>query len=91
MKIYSTDVREEVNKPKVPIIMFEPVDKGYIPPRHGKTRKDHLSGAHANRFKNRRERMDWQKGDGMYNRNRTNKDFPLYTCNGKQSRRLKLN
>lgn len=45
--------------------------------RIGKTAKDHNSGAHSNRFKNRAARVSWYM----------NRDaFPKTACNGKKNR-----
>lgn len=48
--------------------------------RLGKTRREHQSGVHQNRFNNRAARVAWQ--------NTTDKNpvFPHSACNGKRNR-----
>ena len=54
-----------------------------IPPRDGKTKNDHKSGAWARRFANRDQRVSWQK-----DKNASVSNFPYTTCNGKDNRTL---
>lgn len=55
-----------------------------ITTRLGKTKKDHQTGAHRNRFANREARNAW-----LNDSKSTRADFPYETCNGKKGRRWK--
>lgn len=47
--------------------------------RKGKTRKDHASGAHGRRFKNRAARNEWCNDP-----KRDQNNFPYEVCNGRR-------
>ena len=47
--------------------------------RLGKTRKDHASGSHGRRYKNRATRNEWCNDS-----ERTQANFPYEVCNGKR-------
>jgi hypothetical protein len=49
--------------------------------RGGKTKHDHATGAHGNRFSNRALRTEW-----LQDAQTDNKAFPRYTCNGQKNR-----
>ena len=91
MKMYSTDVRENIDKPKKVLTLFIPIRDSYISPRTGKTHRDkHETQCHGNRFINRAERIAWQKGEQAKVKGGKS-TFPLHTCNGKKSQQLKAN
>ena len=52
--------------------------------RVGKTKREHASGVHGNRFKNREKRVVWQKN--IDPRNPGSNPFPVESCNGKKNR-----
>ena len=54
--------------------------------RHGKTRRDHQSGAHRRRMENNDIRAEWCRTD---NSKRETTRFPHEVCNGKKTRRLR--
>lgn len=53
--------------------------------RIGKTKRDHKSGAWAQRIDNQIERANWNNEKTM---TRSQKNFPYHTCNGKRNRSL---
>ena len=55
--------------------------KNCVPPRLGKTKREHKNGTWARRFDNASIRAAWQQ-----DRASTTANFPYHVCNGKRNK-----